>query len=272
MGLFHKRHMNFGGRLKYYLVGFGIGIIACLLIFKGRGCEWLPNERVLNSIRTSNIYFTAQDSCIMVSNGITKKDVFLLLANGDVNFKASSTNAKIANYKLNNFNKESEQKVYVIEHNDLKISFDLYERDSVVFISKFNDLEISKNCSEESDFAKAMYLPNDMTLEKLSSNTLRFEKVFRCEMDCYEITERDIDALFANGKVLFDHSYPNKKPNPLYFIEHEINDALFVFWVEQGATKTRLNRIARLKEETDKSTTYSVEYLFSEKPNCNCNK
>ena len=111
-----------------------------------------------------------------------------------------------------------------------------------------------------------------MTLEKLSSNTLRFEKVFRCEMDCYEITDKDIDALFANGKVLFDHSYPNKKPNPLYFIEHEINDALFVFWIEQGATKTRLNRIARLKEETDKSTAYSVEYLFSEKPNCNCHQ
>ena len=139
--------MNFGGRLKYYLVGFSIGIIACLVIFKGRGCEWLPNERVLNSIRTSNIYFTAQDSCMMASKSITKKDVFLLLANGDVNFKESATNAKLTNYKLNNINKESEQKVYVVEHNDLKISFDLYERDSVVFISKFNDLEISKTCS-----------------------------------------------------------------------------------------------------------------------------
>ncbi len=82
----------------------------------------------------------------MASNNITKKDVFLLLANGDVNFGASSTNVKLENYKLNNVNKISEQKVYVIKHNDLKISFDLYERDSVVFISKFNDLETSKNC------------------------------------------------------------------------------------------------------------------------------
>ena len=264
--------MKFGGRLKYYLVGFSIGIIACLIIFRGRGCEWLPNERVLNSIRTSNIYFTAQDSCMMASNNITKKDVFLLLANGDVNFGASSTNVKLENYKLNNVNKIGEQKVYVIEHNDLIISFDLYERDSVVFISKFNDLETSKNCSGESDIAKAMYLPNDMTLEKLSSNKLRFEKVFKCEMDCFGITDTDIDSLFTNGEVLFNHSYPNKKPNPLYFIEKEINDVTFIFWIEQGATKTRLNRVAKLKEKTYKSKTYAVEYLFSEKPNCDCDQ
>ena len=113
-------------------------------------------------------------------------------------------------------------------------------------------------------------IPNDMTLEKLSSNTLRFEKVFRCEMECYEITDKDIDELFTNGKVLFNHSYPNKKPNPLYFIEKEINNALFVFWIEQGATKTRLNRIVKVEQETNKNTTYAVEYLFSEKPNCNC--
>lgn len=262
--------MKFGGRLKYYLVGFSIGIIACLIIFKGRGCEWLPNERVLNSIRTSNIYFTAQDSCMMASNNITKKDIFLLLANGDVDFSKSNTERKIHLYVLDHKEQKAELKHYVIEHEGLKVSFNLYERDSVVFISKFNGLETSKNCSGESDIAKAMYLPNDMTLEKLSSNKLRFEKVFKCEMDCFGITDTDIDSLFTNGEVLFNHSYPNKKPNPLYFIEKEINDATFIFWIEQGATKTRLNRIAKLKEDTDKSKTYAVEYLFSENPNCDC--
>jgi len=262
--------MKFGGRLKYYLVGFSIGIIACLIIFKGRGCEWLPNERVLNSIRTSNIYFTAQDSCMMASNNITKKDIFLLLANGDVDFSESNTERKIQPYVLDHLEQKAELKHYVIEYEGLKVSFNLYERDSVVFISKFNDLETSKNCSGESDIAKAMYLPNDMTLEKLSSNKLRFEKVFKCEMDCYGITDTDIDSLFTNGEVLFNHSYPNKKPNPLYFIEKEINDVTFIFWIEQGATKTRLNRIAKLKEDTDKNKTYTVEYLFSENPNCDC--
>ena len=262
--------MKFGGRLKYYLVGFSIGIIACFIIFKGRGCEWLPNERVLNSIRTSNIYFTAQDSCMMANNGITKKDIFSLLTDGDVNFGESSTKAEIKTYRLNNFNKQGEQKIYVIEHDNLKVSFKLFELDSVVFISKLNDLETSNNCSGESNIAKAMYMPNDMTLEKLSSNELRFEKVFKCEMECYGITDSDIDELFTNGEVLFNHSYPNKKPNPKYFIKKEINHVNFVFWIEQGATKTRLIRVVELREDTDKSETYAVEYLFSEKSKCYC--
>jgi len=207
---------------------------------------------------------------MMASNNITKKDIFLLLANGDVDFSESNTERKIQPYVLDHLEQKAELKHYVIEYEGLKVSFNLYERDSVVFISKFNDLETSKNCSGESDIAKSMYLPNDMTLEKLSSNKLRFEKVFKCEMDCYGITDTDIDSLFIDGQVLFNHSYPNKKPNPLYFIEKEINDVTFIFWIEQGATKTRLNRIAKLKEDTDKNKTYTVEYLFSENPNCNC--
>jgi len=262
--------MKFGGRLKYYLVGFSVGIIACLIIFKGRGCEWLPNERVLNSIRSSNIYFTAQDSCMMASNNITKKDIFLLLSNGDVNFSESTTKIENKIYRLNNVDKEGELKVYVIEHNDLKVSFNLFEMDSVVFISQFNGQETSPICSGESDIARAMYMPNDMTLEKLSSNKLRFEKVFRCEMECYDITDSDIDSLFTSGTVLFNQSYPNKKPNPLYFVQQEINDETFIFWIEQGATKTRLNRIAKLKEDTDKNQPLSIDYLFSEKPKCDC--
>jgi len=56
----------------------------------------------------------------------------------------------------------------------------------------------------------------------------------------------------------------------LYFVQQEINDETFIFWIEQGATKTRLNRIAKLKEDTDKNQPLSIDYLFSEKPKCDC--
>mgnify|MGYP001019244967 CR=1 FL=1 len=263
--------MKFGGRLKYYLVGFSIGIIACLIIFKGRGCEWLPNERVLNTIQSSNIYYTSQDSCLMAENGISKKDIFLLLQNGDVNFGESNTDREIATYRLNNVNTEAELKTYVIEYNNLKLSLDLFELDSVVFISKINGLETSARCSELPDFAKAMYLPNDMTLEKLSSNKIRFEKDFICEMECYGITKSDINSLFISGEVLFNNSYPNKKPNPLYYIKKELKGKTYIFKIAQGATKTRLERIIELKENIDKSKTYAVDILFPKEP-CFCNQ
>ena len=264
--------MKFGGRLKYYLVGFSIGIIACLIIFKGRGCEWLPNPRVLNAIQSSSIYYNPQDSCLMAENEISKKDVFLLLQNGDVNFKESNTERELATYRLKQFDTESELKKYVIEHNSLKMSFDLFELDSVVFISKINGLEPSANCSELSDIAMAMYMPNDMTLEKLSSNALRLEKGFQCEMDCFGISQSNIDSLFVFGNILFNYSFPNKEPNPLYYIEKEIDEEVYIFKVEQGATKTRLYGIAKLDGAFDKGKTFSIDYLFSENPHCDCHQ
>ena len=263
--------MKFGGRLKYYLVGFSIGIIACFIIFKGRGCEWFPNARVLNAIQSSSIYYTSQDSCLMAENGISKKDIFLLLQNGDVNFGESNTDRKIVTYRINNVDTEAELKTYVIEHNNLKLSLDLFELDSVVFISKFDGLETSARCSEFPNIAQAMYLPNDMTLEKLSSYKIKFEKDFICEMECYGITKSDINSLFISGEVLFNNSYPNKKPNPLYYIKKELKGKTYIFRIVQGATKTRLERIIELKEDIDKSKTYAVDILFPKEP-CFCNQ
>lgn len=262
--------MKFTRRIKFFLLGFGIGLIATLIIFRGRGCEWLPNERVLSSIRASRIYYTPADSCTMASNNISKKDIFLLLENGDVNFGESKTKPEIKPYKLNSVEKESECKKYIIESDEIKVAFNLFERDSVVFINLLNTNKNTNSCSDKSSKAMALYMPNDMTLEKLKSNKLRIEKTAKCEMQCYDLTEADVDSLFTYGKVLFNNSYPNKKPNPLYFIELKKDSEKFIFWIEQGATKTRLNRIAKLHDEVDKSETYSIDWLFTEKKDCDC--
>ncbi|HRP53737.1 MAG TPA: hypothetical protein PLI97_09545, partial [Fluviicola sp.] len=37
-------------RLRYYGVGFGIGLIFVFFFFQNRGCSWLPENRVKNSM------------------------------------------------------------------------------------------------------------------------------------------------------------------------------------------------------------------------------
>jgi hypothetical protein len=37
-------------RLKYYGIGFGIGLVFVIFFFQNRGCSWLPSNRVKNSI------------------------------------------------------------------------------------------------------------------------------------------------------------------------------------------------------------------------------
>ena len=37
-------------RLVYYLIGFGIGLIMVIFFFQNRGCSWLPENKVKETI------------------------------------------------------------------------------------------------------------------------------------------------------------------------------------------------------------------------------
>ena len=47
--------MKFIHRLKYYLIGFSLGIVLVFFFFKDRGWDWLPGNRVVNFILTNPI-------------------------------------------------------------------------------------------------------------------------------------------------------------------------------------------------------------------------
>ena len=42
--------LKFTQRLKYYLIGFGLGLFLVFLLFKDRTWSWLPENRVLDFI------------------------------------------------------------------------------------------------------------------------------------------------------------------------------------------------------------------------------
>lgn len=269
--------MKIAKRFYYYLIGFGIGLILTLIIFKGRGCEWLPNERVLTSIRNSSIFITSKNACIMEKANISKEDIFTLLESGDINFGESQTKSITKPYYLKNVMYDrSNSKTYIIELDKLKISFDLYEQDSIVFVNQFLSYKNDNSCSGlDTTNPNALYMPNEMTLEKLRSNKLKYESTFNCEMECNKLLTSDIDSALANGEVLFDFSYPKRKPNPLYFIKYKKGNADFIIWVELGSTKTRLKRVVDASFVEYEKNDFLIDKVFSlnEEPNgCDCIK
>lgn len=264
--------MKIAKRFYYYLIGFGIGLILTFLIFQGRGCEWLPNARVLNTIQNSSIFISDQEKCVMESNGISKESIFYLLEDGDIIFGESQTKAKTKPYYINNtIHERSTAKTYVIEHNQLKIAFDVFERDSVVFINKFYNQPTNECEKLDPTVSYSLYMPNEMTLEKIRANKLKYESIFRCEMDCNGLTENIIQKALEDGKVLFDYSYPNRKPNPLYFVQYSNESGDFVLWIELGTTKTRLKRIVQASNEDYDVNDFLLEKLFLA-DKCNCSQ
>lgn len=88
--------MTWGRRIKLYLIGFGIGIFICWLMFFRNGGRdlsgWLPGSRVMKFIGLSK-KMDADSSmlCKLKCNGISIDDIRKATVDGDVDFSKSQT-------------------------------------------------------------------------------------------------------------------------------------------------------------------------------------
>lgn len=96
---------SFLRRLKYYGIGFTVGLIFVIFFFQNRGCSWLPANRVKNSILERLLVVPDSQKELMQMQNISKKDIVAALNDGDVVFGESA--------------KKGNPQVYLIEK-DLK--------------------------------------------------------------------------------------------------------------------------------------------------------
>lgn len=84
--------MTFSKRLRFYLIGFVLGVFVSIFFFRGRGCAWLPENRVLQ--RLSQSYILADDSmrCVLKCNHIDSINIKNLFKTGNVLFNESRPN------------------------------------------------------------------------------------------------------------------------------------------------------------------------------------
>lgn len=96
--------MKFKYRLGYYMVGFSMGLFIVAMIWSGKDtrCNYFPNARVLNNIRTKPFYYSDEAKKILAEPWIDTVDIVNTFKFGDVDFDRS--------------NKEFQRgKIYVIE-------------------------------------------------------------------------------------------------------------------------------------------------------------
>ena len=78
------------GRLKYYLIGVGLGVVAVYFMFGNRDfqCSYFPNDRVLNDLRSKEMVFSDQAACAQACLALDSNDIDHLLTAGQVDFEA----------------------------------------------------------------------------------------------------------------------------------------------------------------------------------------
>ena len=126
--------MKFFHRFAYYLVGLVIGLFFVAMIFSGKDtrCNYFPNSRVLNDLRTKPFYYSDKVSLILQEKWIDTADIKNSLQYGDVDFDKSNVEFKKGKLYIiaGKTSKEQEIILKVINYNDRAVLEDIVKQDS----------------------------------------------------------------------------------------------------------------------------------------------
>lgn len=260
-------------RITYYVLGFGVGLALVFSIFGVRGCDWLPGDRVRYAIQNSTALISPHDLCILECSGWTKKEMFKTVEEGEVDFGKSKTKASKASFFVESYEENFSVKKYRLQKGKVSLEIWLDDKAAVAIVKPLID---SKDCHCEDlskDTLAALYMPGDLVLEKLKANELWLNDAIICELKCKNLSIAQVKTILDDGNVLLNESFPNRTPNPVYFISKTINNTDWVFWVEKGTTKTRIKYVIDITGLQLEDGAYLIDALFQkvgEENTCGC--
>lgn len=84
--------MTFKYRFAYYMVGFVIGMFFVAAVWSGKDtrCNYFPNARVLNDLRTKPFEYSEKAATVLAEQWIDTVDIKNTLRFGDVDFDKSN--------------------------------------------------------------------------------------------------------------------------------------------------------------------------------------
>lgn len=150
---------NFFKRLKYYAFGFGIGLVFVFFFFRNRGCTWLPENRVKNTILGRVLVVNDVQQPVFDQKGITKEDLIQFLNDGDVNFGKSKKQGDPQVYSVTKTIRGKEVELWFTLPKNSYISEVLYPKGS-----------IQKASNSKIGFGKMIHFPNVENMVYLDDN------------------------------------------------------------------------------------------------------
>ncbi|MBI1837253.1 MAG: hypothetical protein HYR91_08320 [Flavobacteriia bacterium] len=192
-------------RLKYYGIGFGMGLIFVVFFFQNRGCSWLPDNRVKNSILDRVLVLPEKDEVKMKSLGLTEKDLTLVLNDGKVVFDKSVKNR---NPKVYLVEKEFEGK------GKIKFFYTLPEESfiSEIHLHEKNAFAI-KNTKKGTGKLISFPKDDDLVFPDSAANVTCQQSVLKL------INPRDVLKLYQKtGVIDFEKSHLNARPKAEHYL------------------------------------------------------
>jgi hypothetical protein len=175
-------------------------MVFVFFFFQNRGCSWLPDNRVKNSILDRVIVVQSDVEKELKSKDIDQQEIIALLNDGDVDFSKSK--------------KEGEFKIYLVSKDNVKLYFTLPHES---FISEVRLANVSVNSVKTSTkgTGRLIHFPKDNELVFADTT-----KLVSCQQQAFGMIEnrKILKSLKKNGIIDFEKSDLKVKPKALQYL------------------------------------------------------
>ena len=218
--------MKFTKRLKYYLIGFGLGLFLVFFLFKDRSWDWLPENRVLDFISSHPILVNKDFYNNSKNKSALAKKIFDLVLSGNVDFSKSQTKGEI--------------KTYRIFSDSTQIEIALSFSDSISRVIQIEDSSISytKNLTNN---GVELHMDKINFLNLIHDIEFNFNDKILCQFTSLGLKKNMIKDNLQSLKVMWEHSKPYKKPNPFFISTITIESKEYIVSLERGDKRIRFN-------------------------------
>ncbi len=201
---------SFARRLKYYGIGFLIGLLFVAFFFQNRGCSWLPSNRVRNAFLDRLIVVPENQQLSLKKEHISNAEILNALNNGDVYFSESVKNTATKVYKV------------VGDFSDKEHTF-YFTLPKESFICEVHVIESSAKSVKNTTRGKGkiIHFPNDKNLVFVDTNAL-----VKCQQTSLGLkkSKKIVRLMKRSGYIDFEKSNLDARPKAEHYIEFQGNN------------------------------------------------
>lgn len=196
---------NFLRRLKYYGIGFGIGMLFVFFFFKNKGCAWTPSNRVKSAIFERIIVLSDSEEKKLSAMHITNKEFLQILRDSDIDFQKSKKSSRLKVYHLNCTDKNDK---------NFAVKVTLGE-DSFISEVQLKNTKSAKINYSKDGFGKFIYFPKPKDLVYIDTTDLLI-----CQQEALSINDNNklYQQIKKSGQIDFGKSKLHLSPKPEHYL------------------------------------------------------
>lgn len=202
-------------RLFYYLIGVSIGLIFVFFVFGNRGCSWLPQNKVKETIKHKIL--------INASKKISAKNIQKILEDSEVNFDKS--------------NKNNAFKTYLFESSENKNQFYItFTSDS--YLAVVHDDPNQLQAFKTDTFLKIINLPE----EKFSLFNFDVSQQLLSKLKQAQFNRESYSKTLLNTGFIQYNFQKNNNTEAVFLLKSSLDSTLMYFtWKDVILTPVKVN-------------------------------